>query len=144
MFYFKNTWLLKNLDLNKICITHIRQNSCANANQCWVAIERKAKYHSCIRLWTHAYIRFKVGMPFILEFMMCEIVNASKDSKPTKIEIKEKLRCCIVKMPRYLGDVVSLGWNVLQGVDGDVQHVKCIVCSYIQRKDMTLGVKLDT
>jgi hypothetical protein len=47
-------------------------------------------------------------------------------------------------MPRYLGDVVSLGWNVLQGVDGDVQHVKCIVYSYIQRKDMTLGVKLDT
>jgi hypothetical protein len=49
-----------------------------------------------------------------------------------------------VKMPRYLGDVVSLGWNVLQGVDGDVQHVKCVVSSSIRRKDMTLGVKLYT
>jgi len=144
MFYFKNTFLFFKIDLNKICITQIRQNSCASVNQCWVGIERKAKYHSCIRLWTHAYIRFKVGMPLILHFMMCEIVNVSKDSKPTKIEIKEKLWCCTVKMPRYLGDVVSLGGNVLQGVDGDVQHVKCILCSYIQRKDMTLGVKLDT
>jgi hypothetical protein len=83
-------------------------------------------------------------MPLILDSMMHEIVNVSKDSKPTKIKIKEFFWCCIVKMPRYLGDVVSLGWNMLQGVDGDVQHVKCIVCSYIQRKDMTLGVKLDT
>jgi hypothetical protein len=48
-------------------------------------------------------------MPFILDSMMCEIVNLSKDSKPTKKEIEEKLQCCIVKMPRYLGDVVSLG-----------------------------------
>ncbi len=83
-------------------------------------------------------------MPLILDSMLCKIVNLSKDSKPTKIKIKEKLQCCIVKMPRYLGDVVSLGWNVLQGVDGDVQHVKCIVCSSIWRKDMTLGVKLYT
>jgi hypothetical protein len=56
--------------------------------------------------------------------MNCEIINLSKDSKPTKIEIEKKLQCCIVKMPRYLGDVVSLGLYVLQGVDGDVQHVK--------------------
>jgi hypothetical protein len=48
-------------------------------------------------------------VPFILEIMMCEIVNLSKDSKPTKKEIEEKLQCYIVKMPRYLGDVVFLG-----------------------------------
>jgi hypothetical protein len=48
-------------------------------------------------------------MPLILDSMLCKIVNLSKDSKPTKIKIKEKLQCCIVKMPRYLGDVVSLG-----------------------------------
>ncbi len=83
-------------------------------------------------------------MPLILDSMICGIINLSKESKPTKIEIEEKLQCFIVKMPRYLGDVVSLGWNVLQGVDGDVQHVKCVVSSSIRRKDMTLGVKLYT
>ncbi len=97
MFYFKNTFLFLKIDLNKICITQIRQNSCASVNQCWVGIERKAKYHSCIRLWTHAYIRFKVGMPFILDSMMCEIVNDSKDSKPTKIELKKNYNVALWK-----------------------------------------------
>jgi hypothetical protein len=33
---------------------------------------------------------------------------------------------------------------MLKAVDGDFQHVKCIVCSFIQGKDMLLGDKVDT
>jgi hypothetical protein len=46
-------------------------------------------------------------MPLVLDFMMCEIIDISKDSKPTKKEIEKKLQY-IVKMPIYLGDAISL------------------------------------